>query len=323
VSTNAIDCSVVIPTYNRKKLLRDTLESLTQQTLPRQRFEVLVVDDGSSDGTEQAVAEFAARLNVRYFFQEDQGFRVATARNLGIAHARGRVCVFIDSGVQAHPGCLAAHLHSHDSAGFPVAVIGYVYGFNLDEADTDRIEMDIDPRDPGGTIDMLEKRHQWRDIREKFYAKYTDDFADLPAPWVIFWTCNVSAGTRQLRSIGGFDEAFRSWGGEDLDLGYRLHRAGARLVLNRKASAIHLPHEKKYEVNEDSAGHNYRYIATKYGTPITQLLTLFPAIGPFTMNDTIRERGLPRCADFLALPAGDRPLTSSDVRTLTIGDQAD
>jgi glycosyltransferase involved in cell wall biosynthesis len=291
---------VVIPTYNREKLLRYTLESLSQQLLSPNRFEVLVVDDGSSDGTARTVAEFDSRLDIRYFFQEDQGFRVATARNVGIAHARGNVCVFMDSGVQAHPGCVAAHVDSHDAAAGPVAVIGYVYGFNLDQADTDRIEMDINPGDPGGTIDMLEKKHQWRDVREKFYAKYTDEFADLPAPWVVFWTCNVSVGTGQLRSVGGFDEAFRSWGGEDLELGYRLHRAGSRFVLNRRASAIHLPHEKKYEVNEASAGHNYRYIAAKYGTPITQLLTLFPAIGPFTMNDVIRERALPRCADFLA-----------------------
>src|SRR5882672_6181176 len=106
-------CSVIIPTYNRMALLRYTLDALTRQDLGADRFEVLVVDDGSSDGTAALVERYQGRLDVRYFFQPDQGYRVAAARNIGIAHARSDVCVFLDSGVIAHSGCLSAHLRSH------------------------------------------------------------------------------------------------------------------------------------------------------------------------------------------------------------------
>jgi glycosyltransferase involved in cell wall biosynthesis len=313
MNSRAPKCSVIIPTYNRMELLCHTLESLTRQTLPGDEFEVLVVDDGSSDGTASMVRGFQDRLRLRYFFQEDEGWRVSKARNVGIANADGDVCVFIDSGLLLHSGCLAAHVATHGSAAGPVAICGYVYGFNLDNEAAGLIELDLDVRDPDGTIELLAKKRQWLDVREVFYAKYGDDFGDLPAPWVVFWTCNVSARTEQVRLVGAFDEAFRSWGGEDLDLGYRLYLAGARLVLDRRASAIHLPHHKKYQVNEELAAVNYRYMANKYGTPISQLLPRFPDINPFTINDVIRERGLPGCVEYLAR---DREVAGARGRTV-------
>jgi glycosyltransferase involved in cell wall biosynthesis len=303
-------CSVIIPTYNRAGLLRYTLESMTRQSLPRDQFEVLVVDDGSSDGTAEVVKTFDDRLNLRYFFQEDEGYRAAKARNVGISRAESDVCVFIDSGVLAHSGCLAAHLTSHHEADAPVAVVGYVYCFNIDNADAILISREIDFDDPDGTIRRLTEQRKWLDVREYFYAKYTDDFGDLPAPWVVFWTCNVSAATEQLRSIGMFDEEFKTWGGEDVDLGYRLHRDGARFVLNRSAAAIHAPHDKSFAQNAEDSLANYRHMVEKYGgTPILRLLLEFPqgdpgdadqSVNPFTMNDVIRARGLPSCADYLA-----------------------
>lgn len=304
-----LKCSVIIPTYNRVTLLRHTLESLTRQSLPREQFEVLVVDDGSSDTTSAMVDDYRERLNLRYFFQEDEGWRTAKARNVGIANAAADVCVLIDSGVLLHSGCLAAHVASHDDAQEPVAVCGYVYGFNVDNQDAELITQAIDFHDPDTTIERMAAKQQWLDVREDFYATYTDDFHGLPAPWVIFWTCNVSVGTKLARSIGGFDEAFQSWGGEDIDLGYRLYNGGARFILNRRASAIHCPHHKSFSDNNRLAMGNYQYMAAKYGTPITQLLLSFPetipvdmtdVVTPFNMNDVIRERGLPTCADYLA-----------------------
>lgn len=300
--TGDLRCSVVIPTYNRRVLLGHTLESLVRQTLPADRFEVLVVDDGSSDGTAEVVHGYRDRLNVRYFFQEDEGWRVARARNVGIAHARSEVTVMVDSGVVLHQGCLAAHLSSHETGDGPVAVCGYVYGFNLDNEDADEMARAIDVGDPAGTMARFAAGRRWLDIREYFYDKYTEDFNGLPAPWVVYWTCNVSARTSQLRAVGGFDEEFRTWGAEDLDLAYRLHRDGARFVLNRDASGIHYPHHKSFVSNEDDAQANYRYMAAKYATPIARLLPeMGEELNPFNFNDVIVGRGLPRCADFLAV----------------------
>lgn len=298
--TSAPRVSVVVPTYNRMRLLDHTLRSLTRQSLPRERFEVLVVDDGSSDETPAVVESYRSRLPVRYFRQEDLGFRVAAARNVGITYASGDICVFVDSGVLLHSGCLAAHLAAHDSSDEPLALSGYVYCFDLDDADAARMRQVIDVHDPDATIARLAGKGTWLDIREGFYARYGDDFHHLPAPWLMFWCCNASARTEQMRAVGMFDEAFRSWGGEDLDLAYRLHRDGARVMVDRRATAIHYPHEKDHDANMRGALANYRYMADKYRTPIVQVLTELPDIDFGMINEIIRERGLPRCADYLA-----------------------
>ncbi|QFZ18878.1 glycosyltransferase [Saccharothrix syringae] len=293
-------CTVIVPTYNREGLLRLTLASLAAQDLHRDRFEVLVVDDGSTDGTANAVREFDDRVDLRYFHQPDEGFRVARARNVGIRHARNEICVFVDSGVLLHSTSLSAHVTAHEATPEPLALNGYVYCFNLGNEDARLIRKAVDTDDVDSTIESMARTGAWPDVREPFYTRYSDDFGHLPAPWLMYWTCHASARTEQVRAVGMFDEAFRQWGGEDLDLAYRLHRDGARFGVDRAARSLHYPHDKDHGDNSRSARENYRYIAEKYRTPITRLLTEEPAIRFSLFNEVIAERGLPTCADYLA-----------------------
>ncbi|MGX7823950.1 MFS transporter [Actinokineospora sp. 24-640] len=285
--------TVVVPTYNRAGLLRHTLDSLARQRVG-ERYEVVVVDDGSTDDTAETALAYRDRLDLTYVFQEDQGYRVAKARNAGLERARGDITVFVDSGVVLHSGALAAHLASHRGSADAVAVCGYVLCFNENNEDGAEMVAAIDFADPDSTMDQLRAQGRWLDIREEFYAKYGDEFGGLPAPWLMFWTCNVSAPTALVRGVGGFDEAYRSWGVEDVDLSYRLHKVGARFALNRDACAIHVPHPKSYEANMASAAGNYRYFAAKYNTPITDLLVDNHF---FVINDIIRDRRLQEDTD--------------------------
>jgi validoxylamine A glucosyltransferase len=127
--------SVVVPTYNRAPLLRKTLASLVQQRNPPP-FKVVVADDGSTDDSEQVAAEFRDSLAIRYCYQEDDGYRVAKARNMGAAIASAPILVFLDSGTLAGPDLLAGHLRHHAEhrahPGSPTggpAVVGYTYGY--------------------------------------------------------------------------------------------------------------------------------------------------------------------------------------------------
>ncbi|MEO7261306.1 MAG: glycosyltransferase [Jatrophihabitantaceae bacterium] len=293
-------CSVVIPTYNRAELLRRTLDSLVGQDLPGSAFEVLVVDDGSSDHTAQLVESYRDRLDVRYFFQPDEGWRVAQARNVGIAHATGEVCVFVDSGVVLHSGCLRAHVASQQRASGPVAVCGYVYGWGREGSEAQEMIQTLDFDDPDASIELMRQSGRWADVREAFYARHGDDFGRLPAPWIVYWTCNVSAPTDRLRAVGGFDEQIRSWGGEDIDLGYRLYRDGVQFALDRSASSIHYPHGSDLSASMAKARAVHRYLAQKHGTPITGLLPMLGgALNFVTFNELITARGLPSCAEHL------------------------
>jgi len=82
--------TVVIPTYNRRDLVREAIASVTAQSYPD--FEVIVVDDGSDDGTAEVVQQFAG---VQYVYQQNRG--VSAARNVGVARARGELIAFLDS----------------------------------------------------------------------------------------------------------------------------------------------------------------------------------------------------------------------------------
>jgi glycosyltransferase involved in cell wall biosynthesis len=276
-------CTVIVPTYNRVELLRHTLDTLLGQTLPPERFQVVVADDGSSDGTERLVASYAGRLDLTYCHQPDEGFRVAKARNLGLRHARGPVAVFVDSGVMLGSRALEAHCGVHEAAAGPTVVIGYTWGFT-DGAPVP--ESDIDPADVDGTIRRVARDDRYQDKRELYYGRYGERLDLLAAPWVVFWTCNASADTALVRQVGAFDEAFTSWGGEDTDLGYRLHRAGATFVLAREAAALHYPHAKE---NIETFRANNRYFARKYDTPVTRLRAEHDIFG---IEQVIRDRGL-------------------------------
>lgn len=85
--------SVIIPTYNRKEMLSETLDSLAQQTFPFDGFEVIVVDDGSIDGVEE-IAELHVPYQLRYLRQENQGD--AAARNTGAMASRAEILVSLD-----------------------------------------------------------------------------------------------------------------------------------------------------------------------------------------------------------------------------------
>ncbi|MDQ3004488.1 MAG: glycosyltransferase family 2 protein [Chloroflexota bacterium] len=110
VETTMPTVSVIIPTYNRKDLLRETLHSLAQQTYPSDHFEVIVVDDGSTDGTVSIAAEVFPFI-LRYFWQSNQGD--ASARNLGARQSQADILVFLDDDILVEPDYLTYLICEH------------------------------------------------------------------------------------------------------------------------------------------------------------------------------------------------------------------
>ena len=103
--------SVIIPTYNRKALLRETLNSLAQQTYPSDHFEVIIVDDGSTDGTAAIIAETFPFI-LRYFWQSNQGD--AAARNLGARQSQADILVFLDDDILVDVSYLTDLIQAYD-----------------------------------------------------------------------------------------------------------------------------------------------------------------------------------------------------------------
>ncbi len=203
--------SVVIATKDRADFLRGALASFAvQHEAPA--FEVVVVDNGSSDATRDVVEEYRTRgeIAVRYAFVAEPNR--GAARNAGIAIARGAIVAFVDDDVVVPPGFLAAHNAAHAATLFPAAVSGPI--LNVPDAN-------IRPK-PNG-------------------ANYSGAF---------FCTCNVSVPRSSLIAAGNFDERFNLYGWEDTELGLRLRRRDVRRAFAWDAYLWHLKpeHSETFEV---------------------------------------------------------------------------
>jgi glycosyltransferase involved in cell wall biosynthesis len=265
---------VIIPTFNRCEMLRQTLDSLAGQRYPAAGFEVIVSDDGSSDATADVAAEYAGRLRLRYCFQEDRGYRVAAARNAGARLATAPLLAFLDAGTLAGPDWVLSHVAGHAAAGragAPGAVLGYCYGYRpLD--DLSWLPQTLATLGPAEAVRRHGDDLRFRDVRHGAFAAAGFDLGSLVAPWVYCWCMNLSVDAAAFWQVGGFDEDFRSWGGEDTDLGYRLHRAGVTFGVSRDAWAIELPHERRLKGNRQHLKRNYLRFLAKHCEPLTEML---------------------------------------------------
>ena len=201
--------SVVIPTYNRRPILEKALCALERQQLggPIDAYEVVVVDDGSSDDTVAWLrAEAASFPHVRLIEQDHGG--PAEGRNRGVEHAKGDVIVFIDSDLVVTEGFLLAHASAlHDHWQRHGDRLCFTYGAVINTANFE---------------DPTSEPHKLRDLS-----------------WAYFATGNVAIDRQLLERSGLFDTRFRLYGWEDLELGERLRRLGVVLVRCPEAVGYH------------------------------------------------------------------------------------
>jgi glycosyltransferase involved in cell wall biosynthesis len=259
-------------------MLRQTLDSLAEQRYPAAGFEVVVADDGSSDATADVAAEYAGRLRLRYCYQEDLGYRVAAARNAGARLATAPLLAFLDAGTLAGPDFVRGHLAAHAASGQatsrsggPGAVLGYCYGYRpLD--DLSWLPQTLATLGPAEAVRRYGDDLRFRDVRHGAFAAAGFDLGSLVAPWVYCWSMNLSVDAAAFWRVGGFDEDYRSWGGEDTELGYRLHAAGVTFGVSRDAWAVELPHERRLKGNRQHLKRNYLRFLAKHREPLAELL---------------------------------------------------
>ncbi len=263
--------SLVIPTYNRADILALTLDHLVQQDLPADEFEVLIADDGSTDDTPAVVDSYRDRLTLRYTWQQDRGFRAAAARNLAAEQATAPLLVFLDSGEMPTRGFVSGHVRAHNRPG--LAVIGLMYGYDKRESDERLSEEDL-TYGPDELVARLIAGRRKLDIREREFRAVDDDLSRCAAPYAYFWTCNVSVPTDDFRRVGGFDPSYVGWGGEDTELGRRLHDAGLRLTVTRDANVVEFPHRRDRTEISASQRHNADKSWRLHPDPAMELVTI-------------------------------------------------
>ena len=205
--------SVVLPTFNRLERLKVVLQALATQSMDPADYEVIVVSDGSTDGTDDYLK--TADLPCRFSRITQSNSGPAAARNRGLDMASGRLVLFLDDDVVATEGLIEQHARAHIREGDGAVVIGPM------ATPTDR---------------RLGRYARWEQSRlyKQYAALARGDYAPT---FRQFYTGNASVERDLVRSVGGFDERLRR--AEDVELAYRLHRRGARFVYDGDAVGVH------------------------------------------------------------------------------------
>jgi len=204
--------SVIVPTYERCAGLQRLLLSLVEQTVAPDCFEVVVVNDGSRDGTDQMLATIQTPYRLRVVEQANAG--PAAARNVGVQCAEGRLIVFLDDDVVPLPELLAAHIEAHGDAD-DLVVVG-----------------PMSPPPDGSRPVWI--RWEERQLLKQYEAMRIGLFACTPRQ---FYTGNASVPRERLLAAGGFDDRFKR--AEDVELAFRLWALGARFLFEPRADVLH------------------------------------------------------------------------------------
>ena len=209
---SATRLSVVVPTFNRRSILEKTIPALLNQRGVGAEFEVIVVVDGSTDGTLDLLNGLGTAPRLRIISQRNRG--LAAARNRGAEAARGEILLFLDDDMMAGPELAAVHLAEHGSASERVVLgaLGLAEGVRRSFL---KVGVEAWSRD-------MERRLSAPGYRLQF-----DD-----------WSFgHASIGRALFLRLGGFDETFVDYGNEDYELGWRLSQGGVEVRFTVRAVA--------------------------------------------------------------------------------------
>lgn len=220
--------SIIIPAYNKADSLEQSLANLARQTMPDDEYEVIVVDDGSTDVTEVMVAAQETPYLIHYLKQRNQGASVA--RNTGVSLAKGKILFFLDADIWLNEDALAEHLRAH-FANNRVLVAGRI-------------------------LPLVPNSIQVEDL---YYQRYFDFGPDARTlHWRDVKTQALSMKKEHFFEIGPFDKDLRR--GQDVEFGYRAVQKGFEIKYCPHAIGIH-NHQLSFKARCETERRDHRYLA--------------------------------------------------------------
>ena len=222
--------SVIVPTRNRERALKDTLTSFIAQTYPPDNYEIIVVDNGSIDNTQNVCQALKSKLpNLYYFFDARPGLHVG--RHLGMKMSKGDVLVFADDDIEAFPTWLEGI-----AAAFKDSNVVLVGGKNLPKFETEP---------PAWIKQMWEKDHQGNRVLGYLSILDLGDKIKKISPFFVFG-CNFSIRKSILLETGGFhpdgmpEELIRYRGDGESHISRYISGHKYKTLYHPKASVYHL-----------------------------------------------------------------------------------
>lgn len=225
--------SIVIPNHNRADALPLTLDSLARQTCPPDQFEVIVVDQASTDGSRELVKNYAAPFSLR-LVEQDAKYGISVGRNGGVEVARAPIVILLDGDIVADPGLVQAHIDLYQR--YPAPVLGCGRLLPYPPANKTFIEQTVNPEtslDRG--VDL-------------------EDF-----PFYFAFGGHLSFRVDTFRQVGPFKPELK--GAEDTEFAYRATKLGIAIKNCPAAVGYHNHSRSLKERRQRSSGY-WRIVPT-------------------------------------------------------------
>ncbi len=240
-----IQTSIIIPVRNQKDSLLIALNSLKRQIKTARDFEIIICDDGSTDGTEQMIKKLRYPIFFKYF-RNDPPLGRSANRNSGFKKSVGKDIVFFDGDMAPSDGYLTAILQENDSHCVRVGTV-------------------VPP--PDSKKNRLERYLYSR-------GRYAHDSENRTVPNRYFTSNNFYISRENFEKVGGFDEAFKGWGGEDIDFGLSLEKHGIA-VKNVSGAITYHRHKRTVESLikdfRDFGANSFDYLIKKHPDFLNQI----------------------------------------------------
>ncbi|MGG2937765.1 glycosyltransferase [Bacillus pacificus] len=305
--------SIIIPSYNASERLYYNLLTLNNQDHVEQQFEVIIIDNGSTDDTKHMLAKFQPQFPLTIVtINENKG--ISHGRNQGILRARGDILIFHDSDMLATRKYVKKHIEAHNDEDMVICGLYWrrVYSYYYHQFEDDQIQSfnkvahlySPIKKEEHGSIQLLTKeqiqdgsyQHYQFELENSFVSQlrrnlkeYGSNLAGYYCPWKYFITNNASVSRKKVFEVGLFDENFVRWGFEDYDLGFRLYRSGGRFSVREDIISIHQEHPRNYTMDMQMV--NADYVCKKYNHihDIVVILALTKMFDEKTKNDIVKD----------------------------------
>lgn len=282
--------SIIVPSYNACERLYNNLISLGVQSHDKSEFEVIVVDDGSTDDTSEMLSSFAGNFDLKYILLKENRGR-SYARNCGLDTSSGDLIIFHDSDMIAERNFVSKHIENHKDKNSVVCGNSwrriYTYYYKDFKGYLEKnFNNKVKAYKLSGILYNKKPLLQEKDIVNGNFLDYSFDLTDKSLaekrildyfgpklegfnyPWSMFVTNNCSVLKENIVSVGSFDNEFVNWGCEDLELGYRLYKKGFSFIKDNEIMSVHQEHPINFSQN----GFDSLYYFTKKHNCIDLLL---------------------------------------------------
>jgi len=240
--------SFIIPAYESKVLLKNSLEALNfLESFHMNDFEVIVIDDGSTDNTYEYIKDVNRNYELKYLYLErcDSSCR-SRARNYGLKVAEGEIIIFIDADIIVKKDYLyeIERCYSMDNNIIlvgPRLMLPQKISFEAVQNGSIFNEYTFDSR-----------RNELHEFRYSVFNELSYNASAIQLPFLYGQSCNLIAPKYWVEKVNGFDETFKEWGLEDIEVAYKLWKEGLRFVINSRLEVLHQFHWVEEKIVEQS-----------------------------------------------------------------------